>query len=109
LTYKGYEGAITVDEDAGIIHGEVINTRDVITFQGRSVKEVKKAFEDSVDDYIDFCRQRGEDPEKPFSGRFVIRIQPTLHQKVVIAAKRKGVSLNAFAARALVEALRRQQ
>jgi len=50
MTYKGYEGVARFDEDAGTFTGEVINTRDVITFQGASVKELKRAFEESVDD-----------------------------------------------------------
>ena len=76
MTYKGYQAIVALDEDAGVFHGEIINTRDVITFQGSSVKELKKAFKDSVDDYLEFCASRGEDPEKPFSGKFLIRVPP---------------------------------
>jgi predicted HicB family RNase H-like nuclease len=70
MTYKGHEAALEYHEDAEIFHGQVINLRDVITFQGRSVSELKKAFAESVEDYQAFCRERGEDPEKPFSGQF---------------------------------------
>ena len=66
MTYRGYEAGIRFDEDACIFHGEVINTCDVITFQGSSVKELKKAFEESVEDYLAFCESRGEEPDKPF-------------------------------------------
>jgi predicted HicB family RNase H-like nuclease len=55
MTYKGYEGLVEFDDEAHIFHGEVINTRDVITFQGSTVKELEKAFRDSVDDYLEFC------------------------------------------------------
>jgi predicted HicB family RNase H-like nuclease len=96
MTYKGYEAVVELDEEAGVFHGEVINTRDVITFQGTSVPELKKAFEDSVEDYIEFCRQRKEEPEKPFSGSFVVRISPDLHRHIALEAKRKGKSLNAY-------------
>ena len=51
----------------GIFHGEIINIRDVITFQGQSVAELTKAFRDSIEDYLQFCEERGESPEKPFS------------------------------------------
>jgi predicted HicB family RNase H-like nuclease len=71
MQYKGYEGIITFDEDAGKFFGEVINTRDVITFHGTSVKELQQAFRDSVDDYLEFCKERSEEPEKPFSSSFV--------------------------------------
>ena len=68
MSYKGYEALVSYDEDAELFHGEVINLRDVITFQGRSVDELKKALEDSVEDYLAFCAERGEAPEKPYSG-----------------------------------------
>ena len=55
MTYKGYQARVEMDEEAGLFHGEVINTRDVITFQGRTVRQLKKAFADSVDDYLEFC------------------------------------------------------
>lgn len=93
---KGYDGSISFDEEAEIFHGEVINTRDVITFQGRSVSELKKAFKDSVDDYLEFCASKGRKPDKPFSGNLVIRIDPELHRKLAIQAKRKRKSLNAY-------------
>ena len=70
LEYKGYIGDIDFDDSAEIFHGEVINTRDVITFQGTSVDELKKAFVDSVEDYLDFCEERNEEPDRPFSGRY---------------------------------------
>ncbi len=65
MSYKGYEAVVAYDADADLFHGEVVNTRDVITFQGRSVDELKSALADSVEDYLAFCRERGEDPERP--------------------------------------------
>ena len=63
LEVKGYTGQVELDDGAGIFHGEVIDTRDVITFQGRSVEEIEQAFRESIDDYLDFCKERGEEPE----------------------------------------------
>ena len=95
MTYKGYEGVAQFDEEAGVFAGEVINTRDVITFQGKSVRELRKAFEDSIDDYLEFCKTRNEDPEKPFSGQLILRMPPELHRQLATEAKRQGDSLNA--------------
>jgi predicted HicB family RNase H-like nuclease len=64
MTYKGYQSKVELDEEEGVFHGEVIHTRDVITFQGSSVAELKQAFEDSVDDYLEFCASRGEGAER---------------------------------------------
>ena len=104
MSYKGYEAVVEYDEEAEVFHGEVVNTRDVITFEGRSVDELKAALADSVEDYLAFCRERGESPEKPFSGQFVVRVDPSLHRKVAGAAKRAGASLNKWVAAALERA-----
>jgi predicted HicB family RNase H-like nuclease len=64
LSHKGYRGRIELDEEAGIFHGEVLDLRDVVTFQARSVEESGHAFRDSVDDYLDYCHARREKPEK---------------------------------------------
>lgn len=101
MEYKGYLGKVEFDDEAGVFHGEVVNTRDVITFQGQSVAELKKAFHDSVNDYLAFCAKRGEEPDKPFSGQFVTRIPPDLHRKVNMAASLAGKSLNAWVAEQL--------
>jgi len=96
MEHKGYIGKVEFDDEAEIFHGEIINTRDVITFQGKSVAELTRAFRESIDDYLAFCKQRGETPDKPFSGQFVTRIPPELHRQVNVAAVLAGKSLNAF-------------
>ncbi len=94
LKYKGYTGYVEFDDEARIFHGEVLDLRDVITFQGKSVEEIERAFRDSVDDYLEFCKQRGEEPDKSFSGRLMLRLPPHLHRKAYVSAKREGKSLN---------------
>jgi len=96
MEYKGYIGKVEYDDDASIFHGEVINVRDVITFQGESVQEIRQAFRDSVEDYLEFCAERGEEPEKPFSGTFTVRIPPELHRKIYIQARIAEKSLNSW-------------
>jgi len=107
MEYKGYIGRVEFDDEAGTFHGEVVNTRDVITFQGQSVAELKQAFRESVDDYLAFCKKRGEEPDKPFSGQFVTRIPPELHRQVNLAASLSGKSLNAWVADQLKAAVAR--
>ena len=96
MQYKGYVGKVEFDDEATTFHGEVINTRDVITFEGATAAELKKAFRDSVEDYLAFCQERGEEPEKPFSGQFVTRVSPDLHRRISLAATLSGKSLNAW-------------
>lgn len=104
LEYEGFVGRVEFDSEADIFHGEVINTRDVITFQGRSVKELRKAFVDSIEDYREFCAERGEKPDRPFSGTFSVRISPELHHDVYVAAKAQGKTMNGWVAELLTAA-----
>lgn len=96
MKYKGYTGIVTFDDDAKIFHGEVIGLKDVITFQGTSVAELEKAFQDSIDDYVDWCLERGEEPEKAYSGNIRLRMRPELHARLAMEAAELGVSLNDF-------------
>ncbi len=105
MQYKDYTGQVEFDDEAGFFHGHVVNLRDVITFQGTSVAELREAFADSVEDYLEFCAELGEAPEKPVSGKFVLRVSPELHRQIVDAAAREGKSLNSWARDALEKAI----
>ena len=96
MKYKGYHGQINYDEEAKLFHGEVVGLRDVITFQGTSVDELEQAFKDSIDEYLDFCKGLGRSPEKPFSGKLILRLSPEIHERAAYEAKCRGVSLNAW-------------
>lgn len=96
MKYKGYIGQVSYDDEAKIFHGEVIGLKDVITFQGTTVKEIEKSFKDSIDDYLKFCKKRGEKPEKTFSGKLNLRMSPDLHAQLTLEAAKRGLSLNDF-------------
>lgn len=101
MKYKGYTGHVEYDDEAKIFHGEVLGIKDVVTFQGTTVDEIEQAFKDSVDDYLAFCKERGEEPDRPFSGKFNLRIPPDLHAKLFIAAQIQGESLNNYITKTL--------
>ena len=107
MEYKGYNAVVTYDNDLGVLHGEVIDTRDVITFQGRSVDDLQEAFENSVDDYLKFCEERGREPDKPFSGKVALRLDPETHRMIVGAARTGGKSLNTWIVDAIGNELNR--
>jgi len=96
MKYKDYYGHVEYLSDENIFHGEVLGIRDVVTFQGSSTDELVKAFRDSVDDYLDLCAEQGTEPDKPFSGKLLLRIAPELHRRLFLAAKENGKSLNAW-------------
>ena len=105
MEYKGYLARTEFDDDANIFHGEVVNIRDVITFQGKSVDELRQAFEDSVEDYLAFCAERGEEPDPPFSGRFTVRLSPEQHRQVILAAEKTGKGIEMWVAEVLAQAI----
>lgn len=101
MEYKGYVGVIEVDAERKMLHGSIVNTRDVITFEGRNVEELEQALEDSVEDYLEFCRVHHREPEKPASGRFVVRIDPAMHRELMRLAARADKSLNTLVREAI--------
>ena len=97
--YNGYTAIIEVADD--VLHGKIIGIRDVVTFEAESIPELQRAFEDSVDDYLEFCASENVKPEKSFSGQFLIRTTPDLHRRVHSAAATAGESVNAWVAQIL--------
>ena len=105
LSYLGYSGSVKFDADEEIFHGEVSGLTDVVTFQGRSAREIKQAFRDSIDDYLELCQETGRSPDKPFSGRLVVRMPPDLHRALHNLAAAEQVSLNRLIVKVLEASL----
>ncbi len=107
LEYDGYTAQIEFDGKAEAFFGKVIGTRDVITFQGKSVDELKQAFYDSVEAYRALSKKRGREPEKSFSGKIPFRTTPEIHLSIYKAAQLEGRSVNAWINNVLAEAAQR--
>ena len=96
MKYKGYEAVVRYsDEDATFV-GEVINTRDMLIFDGNDVTEIEESFHAVVDEYLEDCKNEGREAERPFSGQFVMRLEPQLHRALFVQARHSGQSLNAY-------------
>jgi predicted HicB family RNase H-like nuclease len=102
MEYKGYRASVSFDSEDDIFVGRVLGISDVIGFHGSSVKELKKAFKESVDDYLEHCKKIGKNPDKEFSGTIYIRTNPDLHRKLSIEAEKLGKSLNEYVVDRLV-------
>jgi predicted HicB family RNase H-like nuclease len=96
MTHDGYLATIEIDEGAGLFCGQIIDIRDVLTFRGRTLDELRAAFADTMADYGDWCRERGKEPERPYSGNLIVQITPDLHRRIATAAARVGKSVNGF-------------
>jgi predicted HicB family RNase H-like nuclease len=105
IEYNGYTGVIEYDPTVERLTGHVVDIADTIYFEGESVTELKASMRRAVDHYLEVCRERGEEPDKPYSGQFRVRMDPDLHRSVAVAAKVDGVSLNTWVLRSLGSAL----
>lgn len=105
IEYKEYTGVFDFDPERDIFHGTVINTNDVISFYGSSINELRKEMRKSIDEYLAFCREHGRSPEKPFSGKLILRTNPELHRRVALEAARHRLSMNAYLQEVLEKAV----
>lgn len=101
LIYKDFIGSVHFNADDEIFFGKIEGIEDLISFEGQSVSELKSAFEESVDDYINVCKENGKDYEKSYKGSFNVRISPEIHKKAKRLAIMKGISLNQFIQKAV--------
>jgi predicted HicB family RNase H-like nuclease len=101
MIYKGYTGALEIDEDTGELFGMVLGTRDLITFVGKTVEEARKSLEESVDFYLERCAATGKEPDRPFSGKFNVRLTPEIHRGLAEMAHARKQSLNELVVEAL--------
>jgi len=104
MTYRGYRARLSYDPDDRILVGRVLDISDIIGFHGGSIDEFEQAFHEAVDAYLDACAKMNETPEKPASGKLMLRIPPEVHAAAIGAAKRSPTSLNQWAAKVLAEA-----
>ena len=96
IEYKGYAGVFEFDSSIDAFHGRVVGLQDVVTFQGRSLDELREEMADSVEDYLELCAKVGKDPEKPYRGEFLVRTTPEVHRAAATEAEAAGMSLNAW-------------
>jgi len=103
MIYKDYIGTVHYSADDGVFFGKIEGINDFISFEGSSVGELKAAFEEAVEDYIELCHLNGKEPEKAYKGSFNIRIRPELHKQAVQKALIEGKSLNQYIEDAIEE------
>lgn len=96
MEYKAYNAVARFVPDHDTFHGPVVNVADTIPFAGTSVAELKRTFKESVEDYLAFCKKRREQPDKPYSGKLKLRLEPGVYQRTAITANPRSASLNGF-------------
>jgi predicted HicB family RNase H-like nuclease len=104
MTYKGYSARVEFDAEDRLFVGHLAGVRDIVGFHGASVAELEAAFHEAVDDYLAACKKLGQEPNKPFSGRVMLRLPPEVHARASARATVEGVSFNQWAAKVLERA-----
>ncbi len=101
MTHKGYAARVAYSDEDALFTGRIAGIDDVIGFHGESVTELKAAFIEAVEDYLEACEKIGRKPQKTYSGRFVVRVEPDVHARAVVAAQAEGKSLNLWVSEAI--------
>ncbi len=109
LSHRGYFGTVEFNAADDVFFGKIHGINDLVTFEGKSVKELKKNFRDAVDDYLLTCAKLKKEPNKMFKGTFNVRLNPDLHQRAAITASRKSITLNDFVKKAISYALEHEK
>ena len=102
---EGYHAKIEFDQEDQIFVGHVLGINDSINFHGRSVDELKEEFRNAVENYLDYCKRAGKEPEREYKGTFNVRIKPEQHRKIALYAANEGITINQFVARAIEDEL----
>ncbi len=104
MKYRGYTASLEFDPDDNILVGRVLGIDDIVSFHGESVATFTIAFHEAVDDYVCACEKLEQTPEKPASGRLMLRVDPVVHAAALKAAANTGQSLNRWAEQVLRKA-----
>ena len=104
MTHQGYAARIEYSDEDACFVGHIAGIRDIVGFHGESVAELRAAFEEAVEDYLETCQKVGRPPQKPYSGKLMLRVAPEIHAHAAMMAEAKGKSLNQWAAEVLANA-----
>jgi len=107
LQYKNYYASVHFSAGDEVFYGKILGINDLVSFEGSSVKELKKAFKEAVEDYLDACMEVGKNPEKTYKGTFNVRVPVTLHKEASLFAAIHNITLNEFVKTALAFTLKR--
>ncbi len=108
MKHKGFQGTVEVSIEDEVLFGKIVCINDLVTYEADSARELKAAFIDAVDDYIETCEEIGRSPDKPMSGSFNVRVGTEMHRQAFIASLDAGVTLNEFVKSAVTEKLHRK-
>lgn len=103
LEYKGYHTKVEFDSEALVLRGKIEGIHDLVNFECENMKDVVKEFHEAVDDYLEFCKEVGKEPDKEYKGTFNVRINPELHKKLAMVSIKNGDSLNSSVEKAIQE------
>lgn len=101
ISYKDYIGTVNFSEEDMVFFGKVVGITDSISFEGDTVESLIEDFHEAVDEYLEFCKENGKEPQQQYKGSFNIRIAPELHRKASLDAMARNMSLNSYVEEAI--------
>ena len=101
MKYKGYLGSVEYDDDDSVLSGKIEFINDLVSYEAETITDLRKAFKEAVEEYLEDCRNLGRKPDATFRGSFNVRVSSDLHRDAAMAAKAQGISLNSFVSNAL--------
>lgn len=105
LEYNGFIGSVDFSLEDQILFGSLLHINDLVTYEGETIQELEKAFQEAVEEYIELCKECDKEPEKPFKGVFNVRVSPETHKKAVFEAEKRGMTLNQFVGEAIQKSI----
>ncbi|MEO1131806.1 MAG: type II toxin-antitoxin system HicB family antitoxin [Cyanobacteria bacterium J06639_1] len=107
VEHAGYIAEVAIDEESGWLHASTLGMLDVVNAEAETFSQLKEEFAISIEEYLAFCKELDREPEKPYSGKFQLRTDPTLHRRAAALAKQQGKSLNTFVNDAIIDTIRK--
>ncbi|MEP6879641.1 MAG: type II toxin-antitoxin system HicB family antitoxin, partial [Nitrosospira sp.] len=107
LSYKDFQGTVEVSLEDNCVFGRVLHIDDVITYEADFPLQLQKSFEEAIDDYLEFCKTQGSNPNKPYKGVFNVRVGSDIHKQVALFARKRGSTLNEVVKEAIAEKVNR--
>ena len=101
LAHNGYFGIVKYSPESEIFYGKIEAIVDLVSYEGETAKEVRAAFEEAVESYLETCAEVGKKSNKPYTGTFNVRVNTGFHRKAAILSEQRNISLNQLIGEAL--------
>ena len=105
MEVDGYKAKIEFDPELDLFRGEILGLNGSADFYGKSPASLRKEFKNSLKVFLEVCEEQGIEPLKEYSGKFNLRIPPSLHSEISARATAADKSINQWVAEVLKQSV----